>query len=165
MVLIAALSTGDHTSADVAESRRMMRINDYAGWETWEPPAVIVPPEASKPRQSWTPSAGVEQWRDLVARYFAQEHVATALCLMGRESGGDPNAYNEGSGASGLFQHLPKYWNGPLAWRATAAGWGGSDIMDPEANVAVAAWLADESIKGHGWHHWTPYNRGLCHGL
>ncbi len=162
MVLIAALSTGDHTAADVAESRRMMRINDYAGWETWEPPALIVPPEASRPRQSWAPSAGVAQWEPLVSRYFEPADVNTALCLIGYESyGGDPNAYNEGSGASGLFQHLPKYW----ADRSAKAGWAGADIFDPEANTAVAAWLADESIKGHGWHHWTPYNGGLCHGL
>jgi hypothetical protein len=97
--------------------------------------------------------AGVEQWRGLVARYFAQGDVDRALCLMDYESRGDPNATNPRSGAAGLFQHLPKYW----AERSSAAGVPGANIYDPEANVAVAAWLRND-----GWQHWSPYNRGLC---
>ena len=100
-----------------------------------------------------TASFDVEEWRPLVATYFKPEDVDRALCLIGYESLGDPNAYNNSSGASGLFQHLPKYW----AERSTDAGWSGADIMDPEANVAVAAWLREE-----GWQHWSPYNRGQC---
>ncbi len=96
-------------------------------------------------------SGTVEQWRPLVEKYFPADQVDTAMRVMNCETGatGDPNSYNSGSHASGLFQHLPKYWEE----RSTAAGWGGSDIMDPETNVAVAAWLQ----QWGGWSHWTCY--------
>lgn len=97
--------------------------------------------------------SGIERWRPIVAKYFGAGFVDRALCLIGYESRGDPNAYNSGSGASGLFQHLARYW----AERSSKAGWAGASIFDPEANVAVAAWLARQS-----WRHWSPYNRGLC---
>jgi hypothetical protein len=96
----------------------------------------------------------VEQWRSLVSAYFPADQVDRALCLVWYESRGDPDAYNPTSGASGLFQHLPRYW----ADRSTRAGWTGASIFDPEANVAVAAWLWSTG----GWQHWSPYQRGLC---
>lgn len=99
-------------------------------------------------------TVGVEQWRPLVAKYFAPGSVDRALCLMGHESGGDPNAYNPSSAASGLMQHLRKYWDD----RSRKAGWAGADIFDPEANIAVAAWLQ----RTGGWGHWAPYQGGLC---
>ena len=64
------------------------------------------------------------------------------------ESGGNPNAKNSGSSASGLFQHLAaKYW----VSRSASAGWAGASVFDPEANVAVAAWLQ----RTGGWGHWV----------
>jgi len=99
----------------------------------------------------------IEQWRDLVTTYFAPQDVETALCLISYESGGNPDAKNPRSSASGLFQHLGKYWSE----RSVSAGWAGASIFDPEANVAVAAWL-----KGWGgWQHWTPWLGGKCRGL
>ncbi len=111
----------------------------------WNPPVVVNPRPT---RTVW--SGNVEQWRPLVARYFAD--VDTAMRVLNCETGGtgNPNSYNDRSGASGLFQHLPKYW----ADRSTKAGWAGASIMDPEANVAVAAWLR---YFGGGWGHWTCY--------
>ncbi len=157
MVLIAALSTGDHTSADaVAESRRMMRINDYAGWETWEPPAAHLHlPPAHHHHQTF--GAGVEQWRDLVARYFAQEDVDTVLCLMVYESNGDPNAHNPtpGSTATGLMQIVTRIWSPELGIPA-------ADFTDPEINISAARRIRDIH---QGWDAWSPYNGGLCHGL
>ena len=50
--------------------------------------------------------------------------------------------------AIGWFQHLAKYW----IERSEAAGWVDADPFDPEANVAVAAWLFYTS----GEHHWNP---------
>jgi hypothetical protein len=64
--------------------------------------------------------------------------------IAGCESGGDPNARNP-SGASGLFQQLPRYWAG----RAAAAGLPGADIFDPWANAEVSAWLAATGGFGH----------------
>ncbi len=80
------------------------------------------------PAREW--SGTVEQWRPLVEKYFAADQVDTAMRVMNCETGGtgDPNSKNPNSTASGLFQHLTKYWNGPLEWRATSAGWAGADI-------------------------------------
>ena len=91
---------------------------------------------------------GVEQWRSLVATYFRAGDVDRAMHIMACESGGNPNAKNPRSSASGLFQHLGKYW----AARSAAAGWGGASIFDPTANVAVAAWLRDQP---GGFGHWV----------
>ena len=96
----------------------------------------------------------VEQWVPLILVYFPAAELDLVLCVMTAESGGNPNAYNPSSGASGLFQHIPKYW----ADRSTAAGWAGASIWDPVANTAVAAWLSARD----GWGHWNPYIDGRC---
>lgn len=85
---------------------------------------------------------------ELVQRYFAPGHVAEALTVIRCESRYDPNAANPRSSARGLFQHLEVYWSE----RSTKAGWEGADIYDPEANVAVAAWLSN---GGSSWIHWV----------
>lgn len=74
-------------------------------------------------------TGGVERWRSLVARY--PWPVDTALAVMACESGGDPNARNPDSSATGLFQIL----GGPT---------------DPEANVA----LAFRMWQSRGWQPW-----------
>lgn len=91
--------------------------------------------------------ADVEQWRPLVASYFG-ENTDKALQVMRCESGGNPTSKNPNSSASGLFQHLARYWPD----RSAKAGWAGADIFDPEANIAVAAWLSQGGID---WSHWT----------
>lgn len=128
-------------SSLIAEYRDMQERHPWY----WNPPIVTDPHPA---RPVW--SGNVEQWRPLVARYFPPADVETAMRVLNCETGGtgNPNSYNGRSGASGLFQHLPKYW----ASRSAKAGWAGASIMDPEANVAVAAWLAED-----GWFHWTCY--------
>jgi soluble lytic murein transglycosylase-like protein len=94
----------------------------------------------------WRPE--VERWRGLVDRYFTgQGESQRALAIIRCESVGDPDAVNPTSGTAGLFQHRPRYW----AARSAAAGWAGADVYDPEANVAVAAWLVHTS----GWQHWS----------
>lgn len=90
----------------------------------------------------------VEDWRPLVARFFAPGDVDRALAIMRCESGGNPLAKNPRSSASGLFQHLGSEWDR----RTYGAGWFQADIFDPVANVAVAAWLVYE---GGGWSHWS----------
>ena len=95
-------------------------------------------------------TAGVEQWRPLVATYFRPGDVDRALRIMQCESGGDPNIMHDFSNpasASGLMQHLGKYW----VARSAAAGFAGASIFDPTANVATAAWLRDQP---GGWGHW-----------
>ena len=102
----------------------------------------------------WTPGAGVAPWRPLVEKYFPPEVVDDALSVMMCESLGNPLAINKYSAASGLFQHLPYYWPS----RSTKAGWAGADIFDPEANIAVAAWLVERTItveQREPWGHWV----------
>ncbi len=89
----------------------------------------------------------VERWRPVVAMYFPQDRIDWALRIMECESKGDPNAKNPNSSASGLFQHLARLWPP----RAEAAGFGGYDVFDPFANIAVAAWL----LENGGPSHWV----------
>ena len=96
-----------------------------------------------------TDNIQVEIWRPLIEQYFEADQVDTALRVMACESGGDPDAKNPNSSASGLFQHLAKYWNS----RATAARFPGASVFDPEANIAASAWLQ----RNHGWYHWSCY--------
>jgi hypothetical protein len=130
--------------ADMADRHPCRRIIG-----TWEGSCVPAAPPVHRGM-----GADVEQWRGLVSAYFPASQVERALCIMEKESGGNPNAKNPRSSASGLFQHLARFWGE----RSSAAGWGGSSIWNPEANIAVAAWLQ----RTGGWGHWSPYNRGLC---
>ena len=95
----------------------------------------------------------VEQWRSLVASYFSPGMVDQALSIIQCESLGDPNAYNPYSGASGLFQFIPGTW----AVTSVKAGFGGTSVFDPEANVASAAWLTSY-YEGAGLNPWTPWH-------
>ena len=87
----------------------------------------------------------VEQWRGLVSAYFSD--VEKALCVIKYESGGNPNAKNPSSGAAGLFQIMPFWWDAY-----------GGDRYDPETNVALAAVILGQQ----GWGAWSVVNRGLC---
>lgn len=81
----------------------------------------------------------------LIQTYFLEPDWDWARRVSYCESGWDANAKNPYSSASGLFQHLASYWEQRSAW----AGWGEADIFDPEANVAVAAWLYYDGGPGH----------------
>ena len=119
------------------------------------PPTITPPPTvrpaASVPRQPAPPSPGVEAWRDLVATYFAADHVDRALSVMACESGGDPTIRNrQGSTALGLFQFIRSTWD----WQAGLLGLPTYDQggpLNPEANVRAAANL---SKGGTDWAHW-----------
>ena len=97
------------------------------------------------------PPRGVEGWRSLIVSYFPASQVDNALRVVACESGSDPSAVNPVGGYAGLFQHAPAYWTE----RSTKAGWSGASIFDPEANVAVAAWL----VGRDGWGHWPNCGR------
>ncbi len=99
------------------------------------PSTIVIPP-------------GTEPWVALVQAHFNGADVQRALNVMYCESRGDSGATNSYSGAAGLFQHLPKYWDE----RSTNAGYAGESIYDPNANVGVAAWLV---YYGGGWKHWN----------
>lgn len=101
----------------------------------------------------WDPPPEVEQWRGLVSQYFPSNRVDEALHIMWCESGGDPDAYNPYSGASGLFQFLPSTW----ATTAGPAGFPGADVFDPAANTGSAAWLANRYAE-LGQYYWTAWS-------
>ena len=95
----------------------------------------------------------VERWRPLVEQYFVDEYVAEALSIIACESNGDPGVTNPRSGAAGLFQFISRTWE----HASEQAGVGGSSALDPEANIAAAAWLVEYSLDGgrSAWAHWT----------
>ena len=76
----------------------------------------------------------------LIQKYFEPEDWGWAVRTTFCESSAHPDdeasdAVNSSSGASGWFQHLPKFWEE----RTRKAGVQGADILDPESNVLVAA--------------------------
>lgn len=89
--------------------------------------------------------SNVEQWRSLVEAYFGA-NVDAALRVMACESGGNPNAANPRSSASGLFQFLASTWE-----RTTGEDYPGS-VFNGEANIAAAAEL---SSSGSDWSQWS----------
>ncbi len=106
-------------------------------------------------RSQWAGPVNVEQWRSLVAKYFAPDLVDHAMCVLAHESKGNPNAKNPRSTAAGLFQFLRSTWNSvPVS--ITGGSYDSGAVYQPEANVAAAAWLQ----KNAGWGQWT-VNR-LC---
>ncbi|HSK06306.1 MAG TPA: transglycosylase SLT domain-containing protein [Acidimicrobiia bacterium] len=84
------------------------------------------------------------QVRALVSEYFAEEDVNKAVRVAWCESRFSPSSTNLRTGAVGLFQHLPKYWEE----RAEKAGFPNADPTDPVASTAAAAWAV---YNGGGW--------------
>ena len=105
--------------------------------------------------------SNVEQWRPLVATYFAAELVPTAMCIMAAESGGNPEARNPRSTAAGLFQFLKGTWDSMVPASVTGGSYSSGQVFNPEANVRAAAWLQAAA----GWSQWSPWNRGAGRGL
>tara|TARA_Y100000766_G_scaffold172255_1_gene147845 strand:- start:158 stop:703 length:546 start_codon:yes stop_codon:yes gene_type:complete len=92
----------------------------------------------------------VERWRSDVrgalAEYGLSDEEDRFMRVMWCESRGDPDAVNAESGASGLMQHIPRYWDD----RARSAGFQGASPFDPIANIYASVWLLDVG----GWSHW-----------
>ena len=87
------------------------------------------------------------QWEGLIAAYFPADQLPTALCVVEHESGGNPNAKNPTSGAAGLFQIMPFWWDAY-----------GGDRYDLATNVALARVIWD----GYGWGAWSAYARACA---
>lgn len=87
-------------------------------------------------------TSDVEQWRGLVSQYFT--NVDYALCIIKWESGGNPNAVNSSSGAAGLFQIMPFWWDAY-----------GGNRFNPETNVALAAKI----YADYGWGAWNAQSK------
>jgi hypothetical protein len=70
-----------------------------------------------------------------------------ALYVANRESHFQPTAYNDASGASGIYQHLRLYWPG----RADAYGFGGWSAFNARANIMVTMRMVH---RLGSWSHW-----------
>ena len=92
----------------------------------------------------------VERWRvhvrGALAEYGLSDEEDRFMGVMWCESRGDPNAVNAESGASGLMQHIPRYWDD----RARLSGFQGASPFNPIANIYASVWLLDVG----GWSHW-----------
>lgn len=92
--------------------------------------------------------------RAAAVRYHVD--VARMLCTAERESGFYWRAYNFSSGASGVMQHLQRYWPGRRgAYRSAATPAlqikAGIGAFNARANVLVAARM----IHLNGWGAWA----------
>lgn len=116
-------------------------------------PATTIPPAPTTQAPAFWDN--VERWRPAVTEaVFAfggdDADIHRFLRIMQCESAGLPDAKNPNSSASGLMQHLTRYWPD----RAERAGRPGADVFDPQANIWVSAWLALAAPEG-GWQHWV----------
>ena len=148
--------------AKLSSSFTPIQIADSPTTPPTSPPSSPVPPESS-PDEPSTPDVNdtfipnVERWRDDVVAAIAAyggpaSDVDLFLTIMHRESRGQPDATNPTSGAAGLMQHMPQYWD----QRAISAGYSGASPYDPVANINVSAWLLYQAAGG-GWGHWSTY--------
>ena len=123
--------------------------------------AEFLPPETTfKPLHNPEPTFEVVlpskfTLEDYVTAFFMPEDRELMLRIAWCESTGYPedessDAINSSSGASGWFQHLPKFWEE----RSELAGVAGYDILDPLANVIVASYLMYETPQRTS--HWYP---------
>ncbi len=128
----AELSATAQSEAEDAE-----QASDLSDSSTAEPSTGSMVSETS----GWLSQVQV---RALVSRYFAAEDVNKAVRVAWCESRFDPNSTNLRTGAVGLFQHLPQYWEE----RASEAGFPGAQPTDPVASTAAAAWAV---YDGGGW--------------
>ena len=121
--------------------------------EEWEPVTdMTTTTSLASHNQHW---ATVEAWRPEVTEAVTHfggnsNDVERFLRIMQCESGGDPLAKNPNSSASGLMQHLTRFWQE----RAESAGVPGADVFDGNSNIWVSAWLA-LAAPGGGWQHWV----------
>lgn len=107
-----------------------------------------------------TSVGGCSSLGELVSVFFAPEDKDQMLQVAECESSADADdtysvAINPKSKAAGWYQHLPQYWDD----RSTAAGFAGAHVLNPVANVAVAAHLyygQDSNERWGGLSHWWP---------
>ena len=100
------------------------------------PTPTLAPPRATVAAAT----AGVEQWRSLVALYMAPENVDGMLNIMRCESGGNPNATG-GAGERSLFQIHPLHPD---------------STYDPEGNIRAAARISAGGYQHGAWDGPTP---------
>lgn len=149
-LLLAGVEADVSDAASLA--RRLERLEARRGLLAREIKAVTLEMRETPPGGQ-LPAEGVHRWRSFVEEHFPASRVEEAMSIMDCESGGDPLARNPRSGASGLFQFLPRTWD----YVAAQAGVDHLPAEDGAANIAAAAWLTEYSVAAgdHAWAHWT----------
>ncbi len=96
-------------------------------------------------------------WRPALEAHFAPDLVLDALVIIQCESLGDASAVNPYSGAAGLFQFMPGTW----AVASVQSGVGEASVLDGEANIIAASWLAEyyRARTGDPWRPWSCRSR------
>lgn len=167
-LLLLALPAQAHTRAQLDDYRTAWVLQadtslSMALVDEWQDMAARHPwyfnPQPAPPQLAPATHTGmgsnVEQWRPLVATYFASHLVDQALCIMAAESGGNTHAKNPRSSAAGLYQFLQGTWDSvPVS--VTGGSYASGQVYAAASNVAAAAWLQARL----GWSPWTV--RGLC---
>lgn len=143
------------SAVEVAQAKERERQRQEERSAPVSPPTTAPSPQptSSGGGGPWDHPPAVERWRTMVEQFFPSHRVEEALRIIDCESNGDPDAYNPYSGASGLFQFIPSTW----ATTSPRAGYPGASAFDPEANIASAAWLANE-YQQQGQYYWQPWN-------
>ena len=136
--------TWGHSSSVMFSDRGVVSPGDSA--EDWRKPSPVHGPR--KPRAHQWPTR-IERWRPVISLYFDPSDVELALKVIACESAGDPKAVNKRSQASGLWQHLPGYWE----VRTRQADVVGASIWDPKASTIVASWLVYNTANS--WDYWS----------
>lgn len=80
-------------------------------------------------------------------RWHVPGGMSMALYVADRESEFRPQAYNGYSGASGIFQHLSRYWPG----RADTFGFGGWSAFNARANIMVTMRMVHRQGDWSDW--------------
>ncbi len=86
-----------------------------------------------------------------MSAWWPADLVDFALCLIRYESQGKPGALNA-SGAAGLFQIMPGWWNGELPAKYRG------DRFDPVTNSRAAYYIYDSQ----GRRAWSVVASGKC---
>ena len=151
-----AMAKAEYLAARADEATRHVLASEQRAMEALaesETPPASAPMEARASMEASPTVDAVEQWRSLVALYLAPDLVEEALSIIDCESNGDPAVRNGRSGAAGLFQFIRGTW----AHASTQAGFPDASPLDPEANIAAAAWLVGYSLNrgNSAWSHWT----------
>lgn len=93
------------------------------------------------------PSAGAQEASLVVDRPDREKVIRTFLPINEQmESGGNPNARNSASSASGLFQFTKPTWAGLVA-KYPDRGWTAADIMNPQAQREMAPLHANDLLN------------------
>lgn len=104
------------------------------------------------PAERYTPSArsGRQAVVELAEAHFPPESVDWAVRTARCESGYDPYAYSAGFDRRwGVFyEHVGALQVDGVSWRRVARELALGDFLDPDVNVAVAAWILERLGPG-----------------